>query len=152
MGKRPLILAVWTVQFHLALAQLAAGQACPEWSQPYPSPRAGQAVAFDSKRGVFVVFGGETGLFDINYQTWEWDGKSWTLGAIDGPQARTWHAMAYDFNRGVTVLFGGQSDWDTLGDTWEWDGRGWELRSRAGPSSRSDHAMAYDPVRHVTVL
>jgi hypothetical protein len=128
-----------------------------EWtlvSEAGPSARAGHAMAYDSARGVTVLFGGDDGPYGGSYlnDTWEWDGVEWTLRSQNGPSARGSHAMAYDSVRGVTVLFGGQAFAGLVGDTWEWDGAEWTLRSQTGPSARAYHAMAYDSARGVTVL
>jgi hypothetical protein len=102
-------------------------------------------MAYDSARGVTVLFGGSSG----GDETWEWDGTTWTLRATTGPSARASHAMVYDSARGVTVLFGGSTG---AGDTWEWDGTTWTQQAVSGPPSRALHAMAYDSVRRKTVL
>jgi hypothetical protein len=107
-------------------------------------------MAYDSIRGVTVMFGGYGDTFFGD--TWEWDGTSWTLRSGAGPAPRTRHAMAFDSARGVTVLFGGYGG-GPLGDTWEWDGRTWTMRlSDDAPSERYGHAMAFDERRGVTVL
>lgn len=107
-------------------------------------------MAFDSARGVTVLFGGSDGV-GLNGQTWEWNGANWALRSSSGPSPRRHHAMVYDSARGVTVLFGGR-DTGYLSDTWEWDGTTWTLRSTSGPTARAGHAMAYDATRGVTVL
>lgn len=55
-----------------------------KWSQKspttFPNPRAFSAVAFDTRRGVVVLFGGfnaDGGLNDL----WTWDGTNWTQAA-----------------------------------------------------------------------
>ncbi len=132
----------------------APAQACFPWvhrTTVGPSPRSLHAMAYDSVRGVTVLFGGEDG--SSNGETWEWDGTSWTLRSSSGPSPRYDHAMAYDSVRGVTVLFGGSEGGGVYdGETWEWDGTSWTLRSTSGPSQRAAHAMAYDSVRGATVL
>jgi len=130
----------------------ALAQACFPWvhrTKAGPSPRGAHAMAYDSARGVTVLFGGADP--SVNGDTWEWDGTSWTLRSSSGPSPRAGHAMAYDIARGVTVLFGGAS-YGYDGETWEWDGTSWTLRSSSGPSPRTYHAMAYDSARGVTVL
>ncbi|MCC7290698.1 MAG: hypothetical protein IT449_01400 [Phycisphaerales bacterium] len=120
-----------------------------------PSPRSNHAMAFDSGRGVIVLFGGgdENGLFG---DTWEWNGTTttWELRATTGPSPRFMHALAYDSDRSRTVLFGGSDSQGLNRETWEWNGTTttWELRATTGPSPRYDHAMAYDSTRGVTVL
>jgi hypothetical protein len=110
-----------------------------------PSPRYGCAMAYDSARGVTVLFGGSTG----GGETWEWNGTAWTQRNVPGPFPRSRHAMAYDSARGVTVLFGGSVGGN---ETWEWNGTVWTQRNVAGPSQRSGHGMVYDSARGVTVL
>lgn len=67
-------------------------------------------MAFDSLRGVTVMFGGGSFRSD----TWEWDGSNWLGPLPSGPGGRIDHAMAYDDQRYRTVLFGG---WINNGNT-----------------------------------
>lgn len=136
--------------------------------QPFPGDvpkgRGDHAMAFDSARGVSVMFGGGRDCREYcnnaDYptylgDTWEWDGVHWLLrdAGEGGPGARAGHAMAFDDRRGVVVLFGGKDgDGDIRGDTWEWDGVAWQLRTTAGPYPRFRAAMAYDSQRGVVVL
>jgi hypothetical protein len=103
-------------------------------------------MAYDSGRGVTVLFGGSAG----SGETWEWNGTAWTQRLVSGPAPEYFHAMAYDSARGVTVLYGGILSGGS--QTWEWNGTAWTQRSVAGPGNRSGHTMAYDAARHVTVL
>lgn len=128
---------------------------CPVWEKELPalapSPRDGHAMAYDSARGVTVLFGGFSydGRSHIFGDTWEWDGVTWSLRSTVGPSARYYTAMAYDELRGVTVLFGGVGG---VGDTWEWDGVAWVQRSDSGPTTLDSHQLVYDNHRGVTVL
>ncbi len=123
-----------------------------------PSFRSNLAMAYDSVRGVTVLFGGDaTG--GASAETWEWNGAgagSWTRVAAGGPNsppAMRSHEMVFDAARGVTVLFGGvNGSGQTLDQTWEWNGTSWTLHATAGPSPRTGHAMAYDSHRGVTIL
>jgi hypothetical protein len=119
-----------------------------------PSPRYEHALAYDSVRGVTVLFGGWDGSAYYG-DTWELGGNGWTLVSTDGPCPRRGHGMAYDSARGVTVLFGGDNappgNHSYLGDTWEWDGNDWTQVSTDGPSPRRT-TLAYDSARRVTVL
>ncbi len=128
------------------------------WAQrfpppPTPSPRHNHALAYDSARGVTVLFGGWDGSAHIG-DTWEWDGSVWTLRATTGPSPRSAHALAYDSARGVTVLFGGSDSSGQDGETWEWDGTTWaqQFPPPPTPSPRSGHGLTYDSGRGVTVL
>src|SRR5262245_19727792 len=91
-----------------------------------PSPRAEFGMAYDTARGVTVLFGGANCLsFNCVFpDTWEWDGDAWLLRSMGGPIQRCDEAMAYDSIRGVTVIFGGYNG-VYLADTWEWDGTNW---------------------------
>ena len=143
----------------LAAALLAVSIEAPlsaQWTNVSPaagpSVRYSHAMAYDSQRGVSVLFGGRNNFANLG-DTWEWDGSSWTQAASTGAPARNYHAMAYDSQRGVTVVFGGiASNGGDLGDTWEWDGSSWTEAATTGPSARYYHAMAYDSQRGVTVL
>lgn len=100
-------------------------------------------LAFDSRRGVTVMFGGKP----ARDETWEWDGTGWARQfPITIPPPRETHAMAYDSKRGRVVMFGGShySAPSLYHDTWEWDGVNWTKRSDSGPEGRAMHAMAYD--------
>jgi hypothetical protein len=123
-------------------------------------------MAYDSARGVTVLFGGcffdpVTHAFTQFSDTWEWDGTNWALRSpATSPLPRRWHAMAYDSARGVTVLFGGRYQPnpmiaidDILSDTWEWDGSTWSQQTPAtSPPARDMHAMAYDSANGEMVL
>jgi IPT/TIG domain-containing protein len=142
----------------VALAASAA-RAQSEWLRLHddssPSARLGAASAFDTARHRLVLFGGVVtrrpgGPSD---ETWEWDGRTWTLRApAHRPSARSGHALAYDSTRGRCVLFGGTAAGTALGDTWEWDGDDWVHASDDGPLGRSDLALAFDAARARTIL
>jgi hypothetical protein len=112
-------------------------------------------MAYDSKRGVVVLFGGTGDCGGTCSDTWEWNGATWLQRTSpDSPPGRWAHDLAYDSARGVTVLFGGRN-YGTLGDTWEWDGTTWVQRTTAiqpPPPNRENPIMAYDSTHRVTVL
>src|SRR5262245_15938910 len=83
-----------------ALAQTVA------WTQIGVTGRSGHAMAYDTARGVSVIFGGLKGN-EYSAETWEGNGAAWLRPTVNGPSPRSGHAMAYDAARGVTVLFGG---------------------------------------------
>jgi len=114
-----------------------------------PLPRSGHALAYDSDRDVTILFGGVSlGNYGAQlFDTWEWDGSSWTQRAALGPPSGG--SMAYDAARDVTVFVPGRG---TDGETWEWDGATWIQRGGSGPSRDYDFAIAYDSARNVTVL
>lgn len=128
-------------------------QDCEGWSavSNLPGGRLGHAMAYDSVRGVTVLFGGSDVTSYLS-DTWEWDGQFWTRIEVSGPPARFGHAMTYDNNRRVVVLFGGANQDGAMNDTWEWNGAIWYLRSSTGPEARYGHSMSFDSVRRLTTL
>lgn len=93
-----------------------------------PSARSGHGMAYDTQRGVTVVFGGRTAAVTLG-DTFELSGDAWSeaVASGSGPDARAYPAMTYDATRHVTVLYGGQSDavepgtsTAALSDTWEY--------------------------------
>jgi hypothetical protein len=90
-----------------------------------PSPRDGQAMAYDPVSKKIVLFGGyrTTAMRD----TWTFDGTTWTRQHPPvAPPARTGSAMGFDKRTNKLVMFGGfnggQSRSAFLHDTWLWDG------------------------------
>ncbi len=121
---------------------------------PMPPERVGCAMAFDSTRGVAVMFGGINSAGHLG-DTWEWDGSVWTqLSPSPAPSARRYSRMAFDTARGVMVLFGGElANGTRMNDTWEWDGATWTARTfTTKPSGRNGHGFAYDIARQRVVL
>jgi hypothetical protein len=135
------------------LARAAAAWKEIPVAESRPLGRSQHAVAFDSKRGRLVLFGGWTGTGRTN-GTWEWDGAAWRNVTPKGPSpsARSGHGMAYDVAQGVTLLFGG-FDGEVRNDLWEWDGTSWTKRvTGTVPPARKEHALSYDSARRRTVL
>lgn len=104
------------------------GRAWTERIGPAPPARHAAGIAFDSKRGRILLFGG-MGKDGFLGDTWSFDGAAWKKLAETGPEARAMGYMAYDVKRDRVVLFGGRKGWPDgdLGDTWEWDGATWRL-------------------------
>lgn len=128
-----------------------------------PSPRRTMRLAYDSARGVTVLFGGRSGSTYQN-DTWEWDGTAWEQRCVPSeacgpelPSPREDSGMAYDTARGVVVLYGGY-DGSFLGDTWEWDGTVWtkvddgDANGITSPAPRGGLGMVYDSATGVVVL
>jgi hypothetical protein len=118
--------------------------------------RSRSAMAFDTSRGVMVMYGGvrvgPTAPVPMS-DTVEWNGSTWTTRfASSTPGVRSGHAMAYDAARGRTVLFGGQSASALNGQTHTYNGTSWTLASSSGPGARYGHMMAYDSTRQRVVL
>lgn len=123
----------------------------------FPSPRTGDALAYDSARGRVVMFGGyDAATLQYRQDVWEWDGANWVDVTPAGtkPSARSGHAMVYDSGRARVVMFGGYFGGTDYQDIWEWDGTNWTNRTPAGtkPIGRDGHKMAYDSVRARVVM
>ncbi len=143
---------------------VAAAQTAPNWTRQlpsnFPSGRFNEAMAYDSKHGQVVLFGGTQGaggfyLSALAYNdTWVWDGSNWTHKSTQAsPSARAGHSVAYDSAHGQVVLFGGYGSGSISGDTWVWDGENWTQKSpQTSPSPRIYYAMAYDSAHGQTVL
>ncbi len=97
-----------------------------------PPPRYYGALAFDSIRGVTVLYGGtaERASYD---DTWEFDGSEWTqVFPVQSPGGCARFSMAFDELRGVTVLRAQRSEGGRgngfcaiAQQTWEYDGTTW---------------------------
>ena len=69
-----------------------------------PNPQSSQAMAYDYKRGVVVMYGGNSG----DVQTWEYNGETWENKFIfPSPGSRTGHTLVYDPENEIVVLIGG---------------------------------------------
>lgn len=121
-----------------------------------PGHRYGHALAYDSDRGVTVLFGGENSkvITDPVFldDTWEYDGTVWRRITIDGPvpARRTRHAMCYDPVQRQVILFGGYGEDGYFNDIWNYGSTGpsagrWIHRPVAfAPGPLAAHAMVYD--------
>ena len=141
-----------------AVALLAAHAGAATWQQgPGSVPsRTNHAMAFDTARGVVVMFGGYPDAPPALDDTWEFDGTAWRSGAVApaGLTPRDGHALAYDATLQRVVLFGGNDALGLRNDTWEYDGTRW-TSGGAAPAAltpRNFVAMAYDAARGHTVL
>lgn len=117
-------------------------------------PPNGTAVAYNSKRGTVLVFGGQIGFTHQN-TLFEFDGSTWseikTAGYV--PRPRSGAAMAYDEARDRLVLFGGLDSAELFQDTWEFDGSTWKrVTTPTAPAAGFGLRMAYDRARSRLVL
>jgi pimeloyl-ACP methyl ester carboxylesterase len=130
-----------------------------EWIKTSPgnSPNvwAGHSMAYDSKNGYVLLFGGVDADLQYSAETWMWNGTNWVkLNPRSIPPARSWAAMTYDEERGEVVLFGGSGWNDPLTDTWVWNGNNWTQKHTTS-SPRNAYGgygmMAYDHARKQVV-
>ena len=120
-----------------------------------PVARRWAAMAYDSVRGVTVMFGGDPVETPYLGDTWEWDGKAWAQVSNMGPAARSVAGMVFAADEKAGVLFGGKPAGgfaNPFGDTWRWDGTAWTELLNSGPMARSGHGMAFDSNRNRVVL
>jgi len=127
---------------------------------PKPGGRWGHSMAYDAMRERIVLFGGNAEpQVDLN-ETWEWDGKAWTLVAGFGPQPRSSVSSVYIPDRGSILIFGGEFSQNVsskaipkvFADPWEWNGKGWKELPDFGPAPRRLSSLAYDTARKRLVL
>jgi hypothetical protein len=122
-----------------------------------PVGRSSHVMAYDSARGVTVLFGGETsdpnGSQTFLGDTWEWDGGQWVFRTTNGPAPRFLDAMAYDSFTGACVLYGGDILYGTVNTVWNWNGIEWDVVAPTAPIPpyyQPFAGMAYDSFRNVT--
>jgi hypothetical protein len=131
-------------------------------SKPVSGPiqRSTPAVAYDSKRGKTVLFGGYSNIDSLYKQdTWEWSGTdaNWTnkTNANPKPVGRNSSALVYDSKRDQFLLWGG-SGTGVTNDVWSLSGGtyNWSMLSVTGaaPPVTSGHLMFYDVARDKVIL
>jgi hypothetical protein len=118
------------------------------WSEMHPvhvpDGRFRGGMAFDERRGLTTMFGGELAVGEST-ETWSWDGADWRLEKpAASPSRRHFASMAYDPLRGNTVLFGGSMPGVRLNDTWTWDGTTWTKQAAAPPAASGWSYLTYD--------
>ncbi|MCK4445152.1 MAG: hypothetical protein KAW09_11450, partial [Thermoplasmata archaeon] len=122
-----------------------------------PTPREGHAMAYDSKNGLTIMFGGYDGSNYLS-ETWTYSasGNVWmSLNPASQPPPRAWTAMSYDMEKDCVILFGGQEQFQQAGDTWEYElsGNEWTpLFPFSSPRERHGHSMVYDDSLGVHIL
>jgi hypothetical protein len=109
-----------------------------------PSGRRQATMAFDPVGGTMLMFGGILATSNAptqpqSYETWTYDGTSWTLHTPNTPPDGG--PMATDLDRArVLMPFGQGSPY-----AWEWDGSQWRMLLQASPGLRSNPGVAYEP-------
>jgi hypothetical protein len=112
------------------------------------------AAAYDSQRGVTVMFGGYDNEEHPDNETWEFDGAAWHQAApTHSPTPRFWHGMVYDEARHLVVLFAGViAGSNSTNETWEYNGADWiKVTTVHEPSWMQGFGIAYDSCRQVVV-
>lgn len=117
-----------------------------------------QGMAYDSDRGVAVLFGGENpyGTLADPY-TWEWDSnvRTWKRFDTTYMEGCANSSMVYDQEHKLMIMHGGEIrgsiSRSISSQTWAWNGKEWTLLTSDGPA-RSMHQMVYDTGRQKTIL
>jgi hypothetical protein len=120
-----------------------------------PGKREMHAMAYDEKRGEWVMFGGSAFVGPLN-DTWTWNGAKWR-DPISNPLPTEGCTLTYDSGRNNCVLFGGEVTSPLLmptNATWIWYDDAWTQPplSTSPPPARQWHAAAFDAVRQETVI
>ena len=128
------------------------------WTRLVDGPvRIRAGVAYDSRVGKLIAFGGISSTGPPLGDTWSFDGSTWQEISTSGPPAREGAVMAYFPPRKELVLFGGNADSSIpqyFSDTWTWTATaGWrQLIPPSSPSARFGSAMSYDRKTHSLLL
>jgi hypothetical protein len=118
-----------------------------------PTARHFFGMAYDSARGMTVLFGGSFGAARLN-DAWTWDGTNWMQQPVAARTARGWTQLAYDASTKELVGY----VYDTSANqpaeyTIVWDGTKWTDRSGAqDPTPRAEVRMTYSPETNQVVL
>jgi N-acetylneuraminic acid mutarotase len=137
----------------------------------HPSPRAGQAMAYDPVTHRLIMFGGQNENYAFLDGTWAYDpaANTWAELKPSGtvPAARCAHSMVYVPDTGKLVMFGGTGGapqpvtpfplgTELFNDTWAYDpgANTWTNLNPAGavPEIRGFFTMAYDPIARKVIL
>jgi hypothetical protein len=103
-------------------------------------------MVYDAAIGKAVMVGGYSGPTGYYYQTWLWDGSTWTKLSSPAPGAG-FVGLAYDSFRQKVVLYsGGNSVSEFDGTTWT------TITPATRPSRRQNVTMTYDAARKQVVM
>lgn len=130
----------------------------PAWTDasPWPAARWGHAAAYDSRRGQFLIVGGDEALVSGINDVWALSlgaESAWSSIATQGgaPSGRRQHTAIYDPRRDRLIVFGG-FDGALRNDTWALSLRApfqWIPLAPTGsrPTARRGHVAVYDAAR-----
>jgi len=121
-----------------------------------PSARQAPAMAFDSKNGVVVLFGGyndthlgDTWIYNVSTNIWV------DMNPAHSPTPRHDSNIVYDIYNEELILFGGISETSFQNDTWIYkvDKNKWvALETISAPCKRESSGMIYDRANNKIVF
>lgn len=116
-----------------------------------PSPRTGHTMAFDTSRGVVVLFGGAASSNSFLNDTWEWNGTNWTQATnATGVSARSFASMAFD-PAGTMVLTGGGNG-SSFAETFVRSSGPWMISGSTPWAARAYHSTVFHAGLNAFVL
>jgi len=126
-----------------------------------PEPRQLFAMTYDSARDRVVLFGGsrftsDGKAFEAVFDTWEFDGTTWTKIEVATPPVANFPLLAYDAKRNQVVLVG--SDTSVAPQMYFYDpaARAWNKKTFAAeekfPPCVNDASMVYRATSETIVL
>lgn len=116
-----------------------------------PSPRYRAAMAYDTARGVTMLFGGNGQTPQPLLDTWEWNGQSWTLRTTNGPALFSVFGLVYNSRAHAVTLFGSLNGL-SADRVHTWNGSQWtEYRITGNYPHGYFMGISYDSNRSVTV-
>lgn len=118
-----------------------------------PEARQLFAMTYDSTRDRVILFGGsrptaaDASNFEATYDTWEFDGTTWTKIDVATPPQVNFPLLAYDAQRNQTVLVGGDTSLVTQMYFYDPAARAWNKKTFATeekfPPCVNDASMVY---------
>ena len=116
--------------------------------------RYGYSTAYDPRRSLVYLFGGQQGFSGALYNDmWAYDGLTWRQVPVTGPSWRRKALMAFDSARDRLVLYGGENPFGLINpfDAWEFDGQQW-LAAPNGPPWTPGAGLVFDAARSDMLL
>lgn len=128
VGNATIVCYAWDLDSGRATTRIWDGVRWHAHTAEGPPARLTNAVAYDPIRARVVLYGGMSGTAQMGTtlytDTWEWDGKTWTLAHPTTHPAAHSGALAYDPSRGK-MMFAEQADVPEESKLWAYDGAEW---------------------------
>ena len=112
---------------------------------------AGHAMTYDPMRQQVILFGGFLRHYEgiaYSYSTCGWDGSTWKLIDLNGPEIQYGYALVNNINQGKTYLLSGMDDFKM----WLWDGDVWDSEIQTPLPTTTSFEAVYDLSRNKMVI